>query len=235
MTSPRHNHFLSQLPDAEIEQLLPQLQLVSLTQGQVLLEIGEVPQFGYFPVGAVISVMCELDDAYTVETNVVGRSSMFPLSNHGVESFNRAVVRHTGLAYRMRLDAFIQARRTSPFFLEALRMAVLNAFRQLHFAIACGKRHSVEQQLVRWMLVSMDHSGSNTISATHAELASILGFRREVITLTLGKLVAKTCITISRGEITVCDKYTLERHACECYWLAKGQHRPVFTALLEAS
>jgi CRP-like cAMP-binding protein len=234
MVSPRHNQILEQLPSAELDLFIPHLELISVTKGQALVETGEVPHHVYFPVGAVVSMQCELEDGFCVETALVNKNHVVGMANYGNPSFYRAEVRTSGLAYRMPLDAFLLMRKTCHVFNDQLREANLRALRHLHFSVACSKRHNVTQQLVRWMLMIMDRTESPTIFSTHAELSTCVGFRREAITLTLGKLAMEGCISMSRGEIQVLDRAQLEAQTCECYWLAQGKKRPGFTALLDS-
>ena len=237
MSHPKLNQLLQQLSPTDYERVLPHLDLCALTKGQVLVDIGQIPQYVYFPISALISDIAELDDGYKIETVQVGRQTMMGLSFgrdtiHGTSSF-RAKVCSSGLAYRMKLSAFIEVTEQSCDIQRVLMAAYRVALRRVHFVMACSHHHNVEQQLIRWLLGCIYQTQKDTIEVTHAELSETLGFSREVITMTLGKLVHKGFISLSRGEVHVMDQAELERHACECFWLAQGRHRPIFSALTQ--
>lgn len=232
MTHARMNDLL-QLPDSEFEVFQPHLELRSLTKGQILFDVDEVPAYVYFPVGAILSIFCELGANDSVQTTMVGKSSMLSLSNSGQPSFYRAVVETSGLAYRIKQSSFLAIRQQCPTFLVKSQDAIFSTLRKLHFAVACGKHHSVDQQILRWLLNKLDNSPSNIILGTHAEIAELLGFRREVVTMALGKLSMQGHIVLTRGRVEVPSRRELEARSCECYWLAKGLKRPSFTALVD--
>lgn len=232
MSNLRSNHLFANLPDGEVALFEPHLELLSLTKEKVLFDFDEVPEHVYFPIGAIVSVFCELEDGGSVETAMVGKTGMVGLSNSGQPSFYKAVVKGSGLAYRIKLSSFLKVRHDCPVFLDNYHDAIFASFRNIHFVAACGKLHSVDQQIVRWLLTNLDRSASNTVMATHAEIAKVLGFRREAVTLALGKLIAGGLIVTSRGLVEVPDRNGLEKRSCECYWLANGMRRPRFEALL---
>lgn len=232
MVTTKSNDFLAQIPDDELQALTPQLELMSLRKGGLLIEAGRVPGHVYFPVGAVISVFTGLEDGFVLETAMVGKRGMVGLSNVGNPSFYSARVREVGLAYRMTLRDFLDAKSTYPGFAKAHHLALVDAFRRLHVNLLCAKHHSLEMQMVRWMLASLDNSASMNIVVTHFEMSQILGFTREFTTLTLGKLAMRGLIALERGRIEVLDRHGLELLSCECYWLAKGSSRPLFSKLI---
>lgn len=233
--NPRHHDLLAPLPTQEYELFFPHLELVSLTKGQVLFDTGEVPPFVYFPVGAVVSIICELDGNLNIESNMVGRSSMVGLTNTGLESFYKAEVRSSGLAYRINAQIYRQLRKQCPMFIEGLTLAQAASLRYTSFTGACARHHPIDQQMLRWMLISLDRSFLSTIDITHSELSRLLGFRREAVTLTLGRLVEAGAIKLGRGAIEVIDRTALEKQACECYWRISGKQRLSFTTLVRPS
>ena len=235
MSHPKLNQLLQQLPEADYVRLLPHLELCALTKGQVLVDVGQIPQYVYFPISALISVIAELDDGYKIETVQIGRQTMMGLSfgrdtSKDISIF-RAKVCSSGIAYRLRVSTFIHFSDQSCDFQRILAQAYRVALRRVHFIMACSHHHSLEQQLIRWLLTCVYQTHVNKIEVTHAELSEMLGFSREVVTVTLGKLAHKGFIGLARGEIHVLNHSELERHACECYWLSQGQHRPLFSAL----
>lgn len=232
MTHPRSNLLLAQLPDDEFRLLASHLELRALTQGQTLFNAGELPAYVYFPTTAIVSIFCELGNGLSIETTMIGHTSVVGLSNVGSESFYHARVRSAGLAYRMSLVDYLRMKAQCPCFMQAIFTAIFASFRHIHFAVACAKHHPLDQQIIRWILNHLDRSNSATIPVTHAELSELLGFRREVITTALGKLAMQDHISLTRGQLQVHDRSALEQLSCECYWLAKGLKRPLFTSLV---
>lgn len=231
--NPRSNELLASLPNDEFAMFFPRLELASLRSGDVLFEQGEIPRYVYFPIGALISIICILEDGVSLESNMVGKSSLVGLSNYGVPSFYKAQVRKAGFAYRLDLMYYRQILTKCPTYLQALNRAQLASFRYISITGACGRTHRVEQQLARWMLVNLDRTSEMLVSVTHAELSSLLGFRREVITTVLGKMAETGAIATGRGSIEIKQREVLEKLSCDCYWQISGQARPVFTGLIK--
>lgn len=235
MVNARTNELLEFLPEDEFSLFEPHLELRSLSKDETLWVFSEIPEYVYFPTGAVVSIICELDDGFTVETTLVNKKSVVGLSNTGQPSFYTAKVKYPGLAYRIKLSTFLKLKEECPVFAKNFAGAMFASFRNIHFAAACGKHHLVDQQIVRWILTNLDRSESNYVPATHAQISELLGFRREVITAALGKLSLQRIIDLSRGQLEVLDRQALELRSCECYWLAQGLKRPAsFTALINS-
>jgi CRP-like cAMP-binding protein len=231
--NPRLNALLEHLPVPEYELFLPHLELISMVRGDVLFDAEQTLDFVYFPVGAVISIICEVDGGHSIEINMVGSTSMVGLTNIGTPSFYKAEVRASGFAYRMSFSTYQQLRQSCPVFMKLHAAAQLGSLRYISLTSACGKHHTIEQQLVRWLLFNLDRTFTPQIIVTHQEVSRLLGFRREAITLTLGKLVHSGSIKLGRGEIMVTDRQLLEQLSCECYWRIQGKSRPTFTSLLK--
>lgn len=217
--TPRSNELLANLPDHEFVTMTSRMQLVSLVKGQVLFEAGQRLQEVHYPVGAFVSMMVELSDGFSVEANMFGQSCMVGVGATGIPSFYCAKVRSSGLAYRLALEDLKQARMTCPAYVFNSQDAMQRMFRQLALLIICGKRHSVEQQLARWMLTTLDRTLSDVIPITHQELSELLGFRREAVTLSLGRFCESGLIAGSRGQLYVLDRSKLENFSCDCYRL----------------
>ncbi len=207
--------------------LTDQMELVSLPKGQTLFYMGEVPSHVYFPISAIVSMLIDMEDGASIETYMLGNTCMVGTAALGQPSFYRACVRSAGLAYRMPAQAMLNARAKCPVYMQGALAATNRMFMQLSQAIVCGKRHTIEQQLIRWMLITLDRTTGNHIQITHQELGEVLGFRREAITLALGKLTAKGSVQINRGEIVVHDRPALEASSCECYWIGQQRKRPL--------
>lgn len=204
--------------------LTRQMTLVSLQKGETLFQAGEVPRHVYFPVGAIVSMLIDMEDGASIETYMLGNACMVGVATVGQPSFYRACVRHSGLAYRMSAQALQSVRSQCPTYIQRTLATTHRMLMQLSQAIVCGKRHTIAQQLMRWMLITLDRTLGPHIEVTHQELGEVLGFRREAITLALGKMTSKGMIQINRGEIVVLDRPELEAGTCECYWV--GQQRP---------
>lgn len=224
--SPRFNALLADLPEAEFNTLTQHMDLVSLKKGQTLFHRGQVPKFVYFPVGAIVSMLNDMIDGYSVETFMLGRACLVGVGTLGEPSFYRAEVRNAGLAYRMTSSALIRERAQCPVYMRTAFAATNRMLMQLSQVIACGKRHPIDQQLIRWILITLDRTLTSTISCTHQEIADLLGFRREAITLALQKIAENDSISTNRGKIEVIDRDVLESLACECYWIGQQRKKP---------
>ena len=228
--SPRSNALLADLPDAELAILSRHLELVALHKGQTLFHAGETPCHVYFPVGAIVSMMNDSEDGISTETVMFGKACVVGVGALHQPSFYRASVRSSGLAYRMPTDTFLALRSLCPTYLDQAMAAVHRMIMQLSLSVVCAKRHPIDQQLIRWMLVTMDRSSSDLIPITHQELSEILGFRREWVTVTLKKMSARQDIALSRGSIEVLNRSALEERSCDCYWVGQQKSRPSWTA-----
>src|SRR5574343_733512 len=224
--TPKLNALLAYLPDSEFEAMASRMQLVSLCKGQTLFRVGDIPLHVYYPVGAVVSMMSDLPDGYCVETHMMGKACMVGVAATHGPSFYRATVRSSGLSWRMLLSDLKSLSVQCPAYTAGSQRAMRQIVMQMSQSLVCSKRHTVEQQLIRWMLITLDRTLEPIIPVTHQELSEILGFRREAITLTFCKLARQGCIRTSRGQIEVLDRAALENVSCECYWLGQGAARP---------
>lgn len=223
---PNRNALLAALPEAEYQGLLPHLTLVSLTRGQTLINIGESPTHVHFPVGAIVSMINELPDGQTIELHMLGRTCLVGVGALDTHSFYRATVRVSGLAYRLPMVELKRLRECSPaYFVEAQKRTGLLMSHIVQRTI-CVKYHTVEQQITRWMILMLDRLFDDVIHITHNELASLIGNRREAVTLALGSLAKKGLIEMHRGFIRVPNRSALEMVSCDCYWNALGKPHP---------
>ena len=226
--TPRNNKLLADLPDSEYQKLAPHMELVSLVKGETLFKTGDVSTHVYYPVGAIVSMMNEMSDGYSVETYMLGNSSTVGALN--MPSFYTAYVRSSGLAYRLPMSILQREYPFCPVYMKNAMAAMRRMLMQLSQSIACGKHHSVEQQLIRWILITLDRISTHKIVITHQELSRILGFRREAVTLALKRLSGLGCITSRRGEIEVLHRQGLEARSCDCYWIGQEKKRSVVSA-----
>ncbi len=224
--NPRINALLDGLPENEYERLTSHMELVSLPQGRDLFVTGQIPIHVHYPVGALVSMMKDMPDGFSVETYMMGKASLVGMGAIDGPSFYRANVRDGGLAYRIPAPVFKSLLSQCPMHALAIAATMRRMVMQLAQSVVCGKHHSVEQQLIRWMLVSLDRMIDPIIHMTHQDVAERLGFRREAITLALGKLTALRYIVSRRGVIEVTDRQGLEGMACDCYWIGQEKPRP---------
>ncbi len=222
---PRQNHLLRALPPAEWERLSPHLELVEMGLGHVLYESGSVLRHVYFPTTSIVSMLYVMESGSSAEIAVVGNEGMVgvALFMGGETTPSRALVQSAGHAYRLKgrilKDEFHRAGALQHLLLRYTQ-ALLTQMAQ---TAVCNRHHSVDQQLCRWLLLSLDGLSSNTLSMTQELIANMLGVRREGVTEAAGKLQAAGLIHYVRGHISVLDRPRLEAQCCECYQVVKAE------------
>lgn len=223
--TPQHNHLLAALPKIDLERLLPHLTLVSLPLGTALYESGVMLQHGYFPVDSIVSLLYVMADGASAEIAVVGNDGVVGVSLFmgGESTPSRAVVQSAGHAYRLeaeRLRAeFALAGALQPLLLRYTQ-ALLTQMAQ---TAVCNRRHSLDQQLCRWLLLSLDRLPSNELIMTQELIANMLGVRREGVAEAAARLQESGMIHYSRGRIVVLERAGLEARTCECYAVVKRE------------
>ncbi len=223
--SPRQNHILAALPVGEAERMYPRLELVSMPLGEVLYESGDQLQHVYFPTGSIVSLLYVMADGAPAEIAVVGNEGIIGIALFmGGETMpNRAVVQSAGCAYRLMgqllKEEFNRAGELQHLLLRYTQVLLT----QMAQTAVCNRHHSVDQQLCRWLLLSLDRLPSNELTMTQDLIANMLGVRREGVTEAAGKLQTAGLITYNRGRITVIDRPGLEARACECYQVVKTE------------
>lgn len=222
---PNHNHLLSALPDIEFERIAPHLELVPMLVGDVLCESGGKLQHIYFPVTSIISLHYLLENGGSSEVAGVGNEGALGISLFmgGNTTPSRAVVQTSGHAYRLKAHLLMEEfNRAGPLMRLLLRytQALLT---QMSQTAVCNRHHSVDQQLCRWLLQTLDRIPSNELTITQELIANMLGVRREGVTEAAGKLQSGGLIRYRRGHITVLDKTGLEGKVCECYGVVKKE------------
>jgi CRP-like cAMP-binding protein len=216
---PQQNHLLAALPKAECDRLFPHLELVQLALGQVLYESGDTLRHVYFPTDSIVSLLYVMEDGASAEISVVGNEGMIgvALFMGGETTPSRAIVQSAGSAYRLRgpvlKDEFHRHGELHHLLLRYTQ-ALLTQMAQ---TAVCNRHHSVDQQLCRWLLLSLDRLPSNQLNMTQELIANMLGVRREGVTDAAGKLQRLGVIQYQRGHITVLDRPHLEKLCCECY------------------
>jgi CRP-like cAMP-binding protein len=222
---PSQNHLLAALPEEEYARLLPNLEWVPLPLGESLSEPGEQMRHVYFPTTAIVSLLYVMEDGASAEIAVVGNEGIVGVSLFmgGETTTSRAVVQSAGHGYRLSgqllKDAFFRAGPMQRLLLRYTQ-ALLTQMAQ---TAVCNRHHSVDQQLCRWLLLSLDRLNSNELVMTQELIANMLGVRREGVTEAAGKLQQAGLIEYHRGHITVLDRPGLEAHACECYAVVKKE------------
>jgi CRP-like cAMP-binding protein len=222
---PRQNHVLDALPQLERERLFPHLKLVTLPLGDVLYESGDTLRHIYFPTDSIVSLLYVLKDGASAEIAVVGNDGAIgvALFMGGETTTNRAIVQSAGSAYqltRVRLKEEFERHGEMLHILLRYTQALITQMAQ---TAVCNRHHSVDQQLCRWLLLSLDRLPSTELTMTQELIANMLGVRREGVTEAAGKLQKLGVITYRRGQITVLDRPRLEQLSCECYAVVKKE------------
>lgn len=217
------NHLLAAFPSAEYERLAPHLELVPMPLGQVLCESGGRLQHLYFPTTSIVSLLYVLEDGASAEIAVVGNEGILGISIFmgGDTTPSRAVVRSAGHGYRLKAHLLQQEfNRAGPVMRLLLRYTQALITQMTQTAV-CNRHHSIEQQLCRALLLSLDRLSGNSLTMTQELIANMLGVRREGVTEAAGNLQRAGLIRYSRGHIEVLDRAGLEKAVCECYRVVK--------------
>ena len=222
---PKQNHLLNALPADVFDRLLPKLELVPMPLGMVLYESGDTMRHVYFPTNSLVSLLYVMENGSSAEISVVGNEGLVgvALFMGGLSTPSRALVQSAGHAYRMpgqRLkDEF---NRHADLMLLLLRYTQALITQMAQTAV-CNRHHSIDQQLCRWLLLSLDRLPDNRLNMTQELIANMLGVRREGVTEAAGRLQKLGVIEYSRGHITVLDRPKLETLCCECYAVVKRE------------
>jgi len=225
MPAPEQNHLLEALPVAERERLFPHLKLVKLPLGSVLYESGHAQRYIYFPIDAIVSLLYVLKDGSSAEIAVVGNDGAIGIALFmgGATTTNRAIVQSSGGAYRLTSKRLKHEFGRHGEMLHILLRYTQALITQMAQTAVCNRHHSVDQQLCRWLLLSLDRLASNELTMTQELIANMLGVRREGVTEAAGKLQKLGVIQYRRGKITVLDRSRLEGLSCECYEVVKRE------------
>ena len=223
--TPRQNHLLDALPAAEFDRLSPHLELVAMPLGEALYESGGQLQHVYFPTTSIVSLLYVLANGASAEIAVVGNEGILGISLFmgGETTPSRAVVQSAGYGYRLKAQLLKQEFNRAGPVLHLLLRYTQALITQMAQTAVCNRHHSVEQQLCRWLLLSLDRLSSDSLSMTQELIANMLGVRREGVTEAAGNLQRAGLIRYSRGRIEVLDRPGLERAVCECYAVVKTE------------
>lgn len=223
---PRQNKLLAALPDAEWERLLPNLKPVFMPLGQSVYESGAHLDHVYFPTTCIVSLLYVMADGDSAEIAIVGNEGLVgvALFMGGETTPSRAVVQSEGWAYRLQ-GQFLKTEFNRGGDVQHLLLRYTQALlTQMAQTAVCNRHHSVDQQLSRWLLLSIDRLDSDELKMTQELIANMLGVRREGVTEAAGKLQDAGLIRYSRGHIQVIDRQGLEARCCECYDVVKREY-----------
>jgi CRP-like cAMP-binding protein len=222
---PKQNHLLAALPPSEFERIAPDLELVTLKLGEVLYESGGQLNHVYFPTDSIVSLLYVMEDGASAEIAVVGNEGILGISLFmgGETTPSRAVVQSGGLGYRLRAQQLKQEFNRAGPMMHLLLRYTQALITQMSQTAVCNRHHSVDQQLCRWLLLSLDRLPSDELTMTQELIANMLGVRREGVTAAAGKLRDAGIIQYSRGHIKVLDRAKLEVQVCECYAVVKKE------------
>ncbi len=229
--NPRNNHILDALPEAERERLFPHLKLVPMPLGMVLYESGAALRHIYFPTNSIVSLLYVMQDGSSAEIAVVGNEGAIgvALFMGGETTPSRAIVQSAGYAYRLTGKRLKQEFNRHGQMLHVLLRYTQSLITQMAQTAVCNRHHSVDQQLCRWLLLSLDRLSGNELEMTQELIANMLGVRREGVTEAAGKLQKLGVIHYTRGKITVVDRPKLEKLSCECYAVVKRESDRLLT------
>ena len=223
--SPKENQLLASLPAADYERLLPELELVPMPLGWVVYESGGHQGYVYFPTNSIVSLLYVMENGASAEMAVTGNEGLvgIALFMGGETTPSRAVVQSAGHAYRLKA-AVLRREFEHGGALQHLLLRYTQALiTQMAQTAVCNRHHSVEQQLCRWLLLSLDRLPGSELRMTQELIANMLGVRREGVTEAAGNLQKAGLIHYNRGHITVLDRPKLETQVCECYAVVKRE------------
>jgi CRP-like cAMP-binding protein len=222
---PQLNHLIAALPAIVQERLLPNLELISLPLGKVLYESGDTLRHVYFPVDCIVSLLYVMENGDSAEISVVGKEGIIGIALFmgGESTPSRAIIQSGGYAYRLAGQRFKEEFNRHTEMLMLLLRYTQSLITQMAQTAVCNRHHSINQQLCRWLLLSLDRLPNNRLTMTQELIANMLGVRREGVTEAAGRLQKLGVIEYSRGQITVLDRPRLEELSCECYAVVKKE------------
>jgi CRP-like cAMP-binding protein len=223
--SPKQNHLLAALPPAEFGRLSLHLERVPMRLGDALYEPGGRLRHVYFPTTSIVSLLYVMEDGASAEIAVVGNEGILGIALFmgGETTPSRAVVQSAGHGYRLRAQVLKREFNRNGAMMHLLLRYTQALITQMAQTAVCNRHHTVEQQLCRWLLLSLDRLSTQELTMTQELIANMLGVRREGVTEAAGTLQRAGVIRYSRGRITVLNRQRLEREVCECYAVVKKE------------
>lgn len=225
-SNPLANDLLASLPEAEWQRWQPQLERVELKLGQVLYESGTTMHHVYFPTNSIVSLLYVMEDGASAEIAVVGHEGVVGISIFmgGGSTPSRAVVQSAGWGFRLRASVIQEEFVRSLPVLHLLLRYTQALITQMAQTAVCNRHHSLDQQLCRWLLLSMDRLQGNELIMTQELIANMLGVRREGVTEAALRLQKAGLISYARGHIQILNRPGLEQRTCECYAVVKQEY-----------
>ena len=225
-SDPRRNRLLAALPQAEWGRWLPHLEPVNMPLGKVLYESGSRLSHVYFPTTSIVSLLYVMEDGASAEIAAVGNEGIVGISLFmgGESTPSRALVQSAGQGFRLKSDLMLQEFNRAGPVLHLLLRYTQALITQMSQTAVCNRHHSLDQQLCRWLLLSLDRLNSEELAMTQELIANMLGVRREGVTEAAGNLQQAGLIRYQRGHITVIDRAGLEQRTCECYAVVKKEY-----------
>jgi CRP-like cAMP-binding protein len=223
--TPKQNHLLAALPEGDYARLLPDLELIPMPLGWALYESGGQLRYLYFPTTSIVSLLYVMESGASAEIAITGNEGLVGISLFmgGESTPSRAVVQSAGNGYRLRASV-LKMEFALGGNLQHLALRYTQALiTQMAQTAVCNRHHALDQQLCRWLLLSLDRLQGSELLMTQELIANMLGVRREGVTEAAGKLQAAGLIHYSRGKITVLDRPKLEQRVCECYSVVKKE------------
>ncbi len=229
---PRANHLLSALPETEWQRWQPQLEAIDLPLGEVLYESGGTLTHFHFPTTAIVSLLYVMENGGSAEIAVVGNEGLVGISLFmgGESTPSRAVVQSAGRGFRMKSQVLKDEFNRAPV-LHLLLRYTQALITQMAQTAVCNRHHSLDQQLCRWLLLSLDRLEGSELVMTQELISNMLGVRREGVTEVAVKLQKVGLIRYARGHITVLDRPGLEKRTCECYAVVKKEYDRLLPAV----
>jgi CRP-like cAMP-binding protein len=231
--TPAQNHPLAALPDSELQRWVPALERIEMPLGQVLYEPGVALTHVYFPITSIVSLLYVMRNGDSAEIAVVGNEGIVGISLFmgGESTPSRAVVQSEGSALRMEAQILKSEFSTNAPVLHLLLRYTQALITQMAQTAVCNRHHSVDQQLCRWLLLSLDRLQTDNLVMTQELISNMLGVRREGVTEAATKLQRAGVIRYVRGHITVLDRSRLEELTCECYAVVKKEYDRLLPAV----
>jgi len=224
--NPKQNHVLAALPAADYARLLPDLELVAMPLGWAIYESGGHMSYLYFPTSSLVSLLYVMEDGASAEIAIIGNCGLVGISLFmgGETTPSRAVVQSAGFGYRLKASVLKREFALGGNFQHLALRFTQALITQMAQTAVCNRYHALDQQLCRWLLLSLDRLAGDELEMTQELIANMLGVRREGVTEAAQKLQAAGLIQYSRGHIKVLDRAKLETRVCECYAVVKKEY-----------
>ncbi len=223
--TPKQNHLLDALPAEDYARLLPDLEFVPMPLGWSVYESGSHMDHVYFPTTSIVSLLYVMESGASAEIAITGNEGLIGISLFmgGESTPSRAIVQSKGEGYRVK-ESVLKREFALGGHLQHMALRYIQALlTQMSQTAVCNRHHALDQQLCRWLLLSLDRLPGNELRMTQELIANMLGVRREGVTLAAGELQAAGLILYSRGHITILDRAKLEQRVCECYAVVKKE------------